>query len=87
MENRSDPPLGHTFMAKPITIGSPLVLQASGGTSDRIRSLANDNGVGEAEVVKLAMALMQVYTEAKKQGRRLAVVDSDGNVVEEIAGP
>jgi hypothetical protein len=87
MEQREDLTFGNNLVITPVTVGTPLVLQASSSTSDRIRALAIDNGVGDAELVKLAMALMQVYTEAKKQGRHLAVVDGEGNVVEEIAGP
>ena len=87
MDNRQGPLFGHNLAANPITVGSPLTLQASGTTSDRIRALANTNGVSESELVKLAIALMQVYTSATKEGKHLAVIDANGNVIEEIAGP
>ena len=88
MEQREDLTFGNNLVITPVTVGTPLVLQAFQVVRViAFAPLAIDNGVGDAELVKLAMALMQVYTEAKKQGRHLAVVDGEGNVVEEIAGP
>ena len=88
MENQLDPPpRGGGFVEKPNSSGTPLVLEASPDTSDRIHELALQNRLSDVDVVRLGLALVQVLTSARSEGNCLAVVDHDGQVVQEITGP
>ncbi|MFI5453958.1 MAG: hypothetical protein ACHRXM_00750 [Isosphaerales bacterium] len=84
MENRQDPPWGKGHVIRPT--GSAIVLQASPATSGRIRDSAAENGVSDTDLVKMGLALVDILTRVKKEGHRLAVVDIDGNLVQDIAG-
>ncbi len=56
--------------------GAPFVIEASKATSERMRALAEANDVSPTGLIKLGMALVDVLTDAKKEGHHLAVVDS-----------
>ncbi|MFI5457769.1 MAG: hypothetical protein ACHRXM_20190 [Isosphaerales bacterium] len=85
MENRPDqPPWGAELVQKPITVGSSMVLQASAYTSERIHDLAVKNQMSDADLVKLGLALAEIMTRARANGNHLAVVDSDGKVIQDI---
>ena len=86
MENRQIAPWGKEFVVKPVTAGHPITFQASPDTSDRMRGLAAENSISDSDLVKLGLALVEIVTNAKKEGNRLAIVSSDGNVVQYIAG-
>jgi hypothetical protein len=87
MENELDtPPRGAGLVQRPLSRAAPLVLEASPATSDRIHELAVQNRLSDVDVVRLGLALVEVLTSAKQEGNRLAVVDHDGQVVQELAG-
>jgi hypothetical protein len=65
--------------------GTPFIIEASKATSERMRALAEANDLSPSGLIKLGMALVEVLTDAK-EGHHLAVVDSDGNVIQDIAG-
>lgn len=87
MENELNPSSwGAALVEKPNSRGAPLVLEASPDTSDRIHELAVQNRMSDVDLVRLGLALAHILTTAKKEGNRLAVVDEDGQVVQEITG-
>jgi hypothetical protein len=63
-----------------------IVYQPSEATSRHLRDLAAENEISDIEFVKLGLALAEVLTKAKRDGNRLAVVDRDGSIVQELIG-
>jgi hypothetical protein len=51
-----------------------------------VDQLATDIGGTREDVFRLALALFTVAVEAKHQGKRIAIVDDEGNVDTEIQG-
>jgi hypothetical protein len=88
MENQLDAlPSRSGFVQEPKSRGTPLVLEASPDTSDRIHELALQNRLSDVDLVKLGLALVEILTSARSEGNRLAVVDHDGQVVQELKWP
>jgi hypothetical protein len=89
MGNRPDSPLFGSGIMRPIG-GSPprsgSVFEASTVTSDRIRKLASEVGRSEADFVKVGLVLAEILARAKRDGNHLAIVDHEGNLVQDIVG-
>ena len=83
------PPWGAGQVIRPVGSGHAergTVYQVSEATSHHLHELATENGMSDIELVKLGIALAEVLTRAKKEGNRLAVVDRDGAIVNELIG-
>jgi hypothetical protein len=63
-----------------------LNLALSPKTDADIERLARDIGGTKADVFTWALALLTVAVDARKKGKRLAVVDEDGRIDTEITG-
>jgi predicted transcriptional regulator len=63
-----------------------LSLDVSPETNIRLDALAGKLGGSKSEVLRKAIALIEVATEAKEKGQRLALADSDNKVVTNIVG-
>jgi hypothetical protein len=85
MENAQDPPWGKSHVIRPV--GATVAFEASADTSAHIRALAAENNLDETDLVKLGLGLAEIFTQAKREGHRLAIVDSAGNVVRDVARP
>jgi hypothetical protein len=90
MENTAEPPpwgTGHVIRpAGTAQTQRAIVYQASEATSHHLHELATENGISDIEFVKLGLALAEILTKAKKEGNRLAIVDRDGAIVNELVG-
>jgi len=64
-----------------------MVLEASPDNSDRIHELAVQNRLSDVDLVKLGLALVEILTSARSERNRLAVVDHNGQVVQELKWP
>ncbi|MFI5460878.1 MAG: hypothetical protein ACHRXM_36165 [Isosphaerales bacterium] len=85
MENMQDPPWGKSYVIRPV--GANIAFEASADTSANIRALAAENNLDETDLVKLGLALAEIFTQAKRDGHRLAIVDRAGKVVRDVARP
>lgn len=53
---------------------------------DMLTTLAVETHSSRADVLRRALALMQVAVEARKKGQKLGLVDEDQKLAEEIIG-
>jgi hypothetical protein len=51
-----------------------------------LEKLANDNGTNKSDILRKALALYEVASEAKEQGNKLGIVSRDRQVLTEIVG-
>jgi hypothetical protein len=89
MENEQNPPVGKGFVMRPVSISTarPTAgFQLSAETAERVHGIAQENGVTDAALVRLGLVLAEILTMAKRDGNRLAIVDNEGNVVQQISG-
>lgn len=61
-------------------------LDMSPEANDLLESLASLHGTTKSQILRRAVALYHVASEANSLGNRLAVVDKDKKVVSEIIG-
>jgi hypothetical protein len=61
-------------------------LDMSPEANDLLESLASLHGTTKSQILRRAVALYHVASEASASGNRLAVVDKDKKVVSEIVG-
>jgi hypothetical protein len=61
-------------------------LTLSQHTEARVDQLAKEIGGTRDDVFKKAVALLSLAVMAKHEGKRIAIVDSDGNIDTEITG-
>jgi addiction module HigA family antidote len=54
--------------------------------NSRLEQLASENRTTKSEILRKAMALFDVATEAKKKGMKIGIVDEGNNLVTEITG-
>jgi hypothetical protein len=63
-----------------------LSLDLSPDTNTVLEHLAEDKGVSKADILRRAIALMEVAVEAKKNGRKFGAVDEEEKLVTEVIG-
>jgi predicted transcriptional regulator len=63
-----------------------LSLDLSSETNEILERLANDSHVSKADILRKAIALMEVATDAKKRGQKFGVANKDQNLATEIVG-
>jgi len=63
-----------------------LSLELSAPLYDMLTTLAVETHSSRADVLRRALALMQVAVEARKKGQKLGLVDEDQKLAEEITG-
>lgn len=61
-------------------------LELSGQANVMLEGLAKTTGSTKTEVIRKAVALLQVASEAKEKGNSLAVVDDKNRVIHSIIG-
>ncbi len=66
--------------------GFEMVLEISSETRRLLARLAADSGGTEFDVIGRAVALYQVATDARKQGKRIGLLDAGDEVEREIVG-
>ena len=64
----------------------PFVYELSPGFARYIEGLALRAGASETDLLTRAFALYAAALQAKQQGKRLAILDPDGQVEREIVG-
>ena len=62
------------------------LLELPDGFIKLLSDLSIDSGFGEAELIKMGLALSKLANKAKQQGFRMAVIDADGTVIANIDG-
>jgi predicted transcriptional regulator len=63
-----------------------LTLDLTDELNDRLNGLAAEAGGSKSELLRKAIALVEVAVEAKRSGRRVAVIDKNDKVVTTIVG-
>jgi predicted transcriptional regulator len=63
-----------------------LSLDISSELNDLLERLAEQSGSTKSEVLRKAIALMEVATEAKRQGKKFGIADRDQQLSTEIIG-
>jgi predicted transcriptional regulator len=63
-----------------------LSLDLSSEANEALEDLAKQVGGTKSDVLRKAIALMEVAVEAKKKGKKFGVADSNGNLSTEIVG-
>lgn len=63
-----------------------LTLDMTDELNERLNLLAVDAGGSKADVLRKAIALVDVAICARKTGQQLAIVDKEGRVVSKIVG-
>ena len=63
-----------------------LSLDVSPGLNDLLERLAGETHSTKSEVLRKAIALMEVAVEAAEKGQKLGILDKDRNVTTEIVG-
>lgn len=63
-----------------------LSLELSPAFAVALEHIALASGTTKSDVLRRAIALMQVAVEAKNTGQTLALVDADGRVVTRVVG-
>jgi hypothetical protein len=66
--------------------GFEMILEISSETRRLLARLAAESGGTEFEVIGKAVALYQVATEARKQGKRIGLLDAEDEFEREIVG-
>ena len=61
-------------------------ISMSPSTESNIDQLAGEIGVAPENALGLGLALLHVVMKAKKEGKRIAIVDDQGNIDTEITG-
>lgn len=61
-------------------------LDMSPEANDLLESLASAHGTTKSQVLRRAVALYHVASEAQARGNRVAVIDQDKKVVSELVG-
>lgn len=61
-------------------------IELSGSANDALEHLAEASGGNKSEVLRKAIALLEVAATAKKKGHRLAVADENSRIVHTIIG-
>lgn len=72
-------------MAKPAT-KVRLTLDVTDELNDRLNALAAESGGSKSELLRKAIALVEVAVDAKKAGKHVAVIDKNYKVVTTIVG-
>ena len=63
-----------------------LTLDVTDELNDRLNALAEEAGGSKSELLRKAIALVEVAVDAKRAGRHVAVVDKHDKVVTTIVG-
>jgi len=63
-----------------------LTLDVTDELNERLNDLAEQTGGSKSELLRKAIALVEVAVNAKRSGRHVAVVDKDDKVVTTIVG-
>lgn len=63
-----------------------LTVDVTDELNERLNSLAEETGGSKSELLRKAIALVEVAVQAKRAGRHVAVVDRDEKVVSTIVG-
>ncbi|WP_295994980.1 ribbon-helix-helix protein, CopG family [Rugamonas sp.] len=61
-------------------------LDMSPEANDLLENLASAHGTTKSQILRRAVALYHVASEAKARGNRIAVIDQDKKVVTEVVG-
>lgn len=71
-------------MTHPIKV--KMTLEMTEESNQHLESLAEELGVSTSEVLRKALALITVASDAKKNSRTLGVLDNDDTVLSHIIG-
>jgi predicted transcriptional regulator len=63
-----------------------LSLFVSPQLNETLENLARQNGSTKSDVLRKALALLEVASEAKKDGKRIGILTGDRQVLTEIVG-
>ncbi len=63
-----------------------LSLDLSPELNTMLEGLADKSGASKAEVLRRAIALMEVAVDAKKQGRKFGIAEKSEDLITEIIG-
>lgn len=63
-----------------------LTLEVTDELNGRLDALASDLGGSKSDLLRKAIALIDVALQARRTGRRIAVVDEHGTIVTRIVG-
>lgn len=63
-----------------------LSLALSPELNSRLEQLASENRTTKSEILRKAVALFDVVSEAKRENRRLGILDKEKRLVTEIVG-
>lgn len=63
-----------------------LSLSVSPELNATLESIAQENGSTKSDVLRKALALLEVASEAKKEGHRIGILTKDRQVLTEIVG-
>ena len=61
-------------------------LELSGTANEKLEQLARASGGNKSEVLRKAIALLEIAADAQEKGQRLAVADKNNAVVHTIIG-
>lgn len=62
----------------------PLELVTTPAADRLMDELAAKLGVGKPDVLSMGLALLKIATDARSEGKRLAIIDEAGNVAREV---
>lgn len=63
-----------------------LTLELNADLNRRLERIAEDIDGSKSEVLRRAIALFELANEAKHKGRRLGVIEPDGQVITTVVG-